>query len=120
MVVITFEEVSSISVDRSRTFLAAATCALLLSSRRSARLSAVSLASSTMPPPNSVNARTNSAKFDTDSNRSKERATCRTHANCHEAIARTIFETKNNEHHIHKLGNYDRKDKVIPRTLLIL
>lgn len=64
-------------VERSRTFLAAATCARLLSSRKSARLSAVSRASSTMPPPNSVNARTNSAKFDTDSNRSRERATCR-------------------------------------------
>lgn len=67
------------SVERSSTFLAAATCALLRSSRRSALLSAVSLASSTILPPNSVNARTNSAKFDTDSSRSSERATCIIH-----------------------------------------
>lgn len=72
----TLDEVSSISVDLSKTFLAAATCALLLSSRRSALRSAVSLASSTIPPPNSVKALTNSAKLDTDSNRSRDRATC--------------------------------------------
>lgn len=69
--VFTLLDVSNIIVDLSSTCLAAAICALLLSSLRSFCLSPVRCASSTISAPNWLKAFTNSVKLFTDSKRSR-------------------------------------------------